>query len=270
MPQLQGKELLYRHWPAASTQAIILLVHGLGAHTNRWDFIGAYLSSNGISAYALELKGFGQTTERPRGHIDSFATYYRDILELLAIAQKDYPGKKAFILGESLGGLVAFNFCGLYPDKFTGLICLSPAFANGMRFSLSDYFTAFSSLLYNPKKQIKMPFTSAMCTRDTTYQKVMDSNPDEIRVASSRLLLETLLAQLQAKGLAKSYSTPLLFLLSGKDYLVDKKASQKAFRSLAMKDKTLIEYPEMLHALSIELGREKVFADILVWLKKHL
>ena len=35
-------------------------------------------------------------------------------------------------------------------------------------------------------------------------------------------------------------------------------------------DKQLIEYPEMFHALSIDLDREKVFADILNWVERRI
>jgi len=45
--------------------------------------------------------------------------------------------------------------------------------------------------------------------------------------------------------------------------------SEKVFRGLKTKDKKIIMYPEMYHALSIELAREKVFEDILRWLIKR-
>jgi len=266
MPELREDNVLFRHWEAARSKAVLLLVHGLGAHSSRWDFLGGYLSRHGYSAYAIELKGFGQTKERPRGHIGSFEVYYRDLMELLAIIRKENPGKKVFLLGESMGGLIAFLLGATHPTEFAGLICISPAFANGMKFTLSQYFTAFSALLYNQKKLIAMPFTSAMCTRDKEYQKIMDNNPDELRVASSRLLLEILRAQVKARSELKNYQLPVLFLLAGRDHLVDEKTSKKVFPKIASPDKKLIEYPEMLHALSIDLNRDKVFHDILEWL----
>ena len=41
--------------------------------------------------------------------------------------------------------------------------------------------------------------------------------------------------------------------------------NRRLFAKLSIADKTIVEYPEMLHALSIELGREEVFRDILDW-----
>jgi alpha-beta hydrolase superfamily lysophospholipase len=238
----------------------------MGAHTARWNFMADIFRQHKYSSYALELKGYGATPDRPRGHIDSFDLYYRDILALKNIITSENPGKKVFILGESLGGLITFKVA----NHFDGQILISPAFANGMKFSISSYLTLVANILVNPKKTLIVPFTSAMCTRDLDYQQVMNNNPDESREASIKMLLNTLFAQMQAKKVAKELKTPSLFLISGKDYLIDERVGRKLFQTLPLKDKTLIEYPEMLHALSIDLGREKVATDVIDWTQKRL
>ncbi|MCK7489600.1 MAG: lysophospholipase [Anaerotruncus sp.] len=60
-------------------------------------------------------------------------------------------------------------------------------------------------------------------------------------------------------------TVPVLFLVPGDDRLVDERAGRRLFAKIALADKTLIEYPDMLHALSIDVGRDKVFADIAAW-----
>jgi acylglycerol lipase len=270
MPELIGADILYRKWETANPRAVLLLVHGLGAHTARWNFLADYFTAKGFASYALELKGFGATPDRPRGHIDSFNIYYADILKLYDIIQKENPSRKVYLLAESLGGLIAFMLACQYPDKFAGQILISPAFQNGMRFKFSAYLTLISQIFVNPKKTVEMPFTSAMCTRDLAYQKVMDNNPDESRVASLKMLINILFAQLAALKLAKTLRIPSLFLIAGKDYLINEQAARHVFDGLKLQDKAKIEYPEMLHALSIDLGREQVFADILNWLGKRL
>ena len=269
LKSLPGSDILYQDWPASDPKGVLLLVHGLGAHSARWNFLADFFAKANLPSYAIELKGFGQTKERPRGHIPTFETYYRDILDLTSFIKKEQPGKKVFILAESMGGLIAFVLACRYPEKFAGQILISPAFANGMKFP----FTAYLNLLllpFMPAKTIPVPFTSEMCTRDASYQKVMNSNPDEVRVASLKLLVNTILAQFEANSLAKKLIVPSLFLISGKDYLVDENAARKLFANLKLADKTKIEYPEMLHALSIDLDREKVFADILNWTEKRI
>ena len=69
---------------------------------------------------------------------------------------------------------------------------------------------------------------------------------------------------------ARTFTSPALFLIPGIDHLVDESGARKIFAKLAAADKTLIEYPEMYHALSIDLDRENVFRDILDWAAKRV
>ena len=280
MSNLQGTDFLYRRWDAAPTpsvttgsaspKAVFLLVHGLGAHSARWDFLAESFARRGYASYAIELRGFGAAPERPRGHVASFRVWDRDILALREMIGQDFPGKKVFLLGESMGGLIAYNLAGLNPGMFAGQVLIAPAFKNGMKFPLGAYVKMVLFLPFNPKFVVDVPFTSEMATRDPEYAAVMNANPDEVRVASLKLLAGFLPLQSKAGRLARKLDAPTLFLVPGVDHLVDERAGRKVFAKLALADKTLIEYPEMFHALSIDLGREKVFRDILDWTDKRV
>jgi acylglycerol lipase len=267
--ELIGTDVLYRKWaaaPAASPpRAVFLLVHGLGAHSARWEFLAGSLVRHGYASYGLELRGFGQSPERPRGHVDSLRVWERDILGLREVIIRENPGRKVFLLGESIGGLLAFNLVCRNPDTFAGQTLISPDFKNGLKFPLSSYLNLAALILIRPKKTIPVPYDSTMCTRDTAYQAVMDASPDELRIASLKCLMSILAEQMRCPRLARKLHVPSLFLISGKDLLVDERTSRKIFEKLALEDKTLIEYPDMLHALSIDVGRERVFQDIVDW-----
>jgi alpha-beta hydrolase superfamily lysophospholipase len=269
MPGLTGTDLLYRKWPArpqgAPAKAVFLLVHGVGAQSARWTFLAEHLAGAGWASYAPELRGYGLTPERPRGHVDSLRVWERDVLTLRETIAAENPGLKIFLLGESVGALVAFNAVCRHPAAFAGLVLISPDFKNGLKFPLSAYLTLVSLILFRPKKTIPIPFTSAMCTRDAAYQAAMDADPGELRSGSLAVMLSILREQTRAKKLAAKLDVPVLFLISGVDYLVDERAGRRLFPRLPVADRTILEYPEMLHALSIDLGREKVFQDILDW-----
>jgi alpha-beta hydrolase superfamily lysophospholipase len=260
--------LNYRKWNVVSPKAVLLLVHGLGAHCGRWEFLAKYFTKSKFSVYAIELQGFGET-KGPKGHINSFQEYYRHIDRIMAFIKKDHPHKKVFLLGESMGGLISFIYASNHPETFAGLICLSPAFKNSMPVVFKDYIRVFTSVVFNPQNTLTMPFTPQMCTRDQHYQQVMMQDKREHQLASAKLLVNILRAQIQSHGKAKTLSTPTLFLLARKDYLVDPLMSLKIFNKIPMEDKTLIQYPEMHHALSIDLDRDKVFSDILKWIETN-
>ena len=274
MPELQGTEFLFRRWDAApspaSPKAVFLLIHGLGAHSARWDFLAGDFAGRGFTSCAVEPRGFGRTPERPRGHIGSFRIWDRDILELRDIIGRDFPGKKVFLLGESMGGLLAFNLACLLPGRFAGQVLIAPSFKNGMKFPISAYVKLALFGLFYPTLMVDVPFTSEMVCRDPEYLKVMNTSPDELRVASLRCLFNFLPDQARSRRLVKNLKVPTLFLIPGIDLLVDERAGKKMFGKIALADKTLLEYTDMLHALSIDLGREKVFRDIVGWTDKRV
>ncbi len=223
----------------------------------------------GISSYAVELrdlKATGKTGDR----YESFGSYYSKILSLYYIAAKENPAKKIFLVGESLGALISFLLCVRRPGLFNGLICISPAFEASNKLSPSEYIRILAPLFYNPEKQFVLPFDSSMCTRDNDYIKKMDQDPYEYRSVSSRMVFYIFLAQIRARIVKNKMSTPVLFLIAGDDKIVDAAKSKAIFKGLAVKDKTLVEFPGMYHSLSIDLGKEEVFGEILKWTEKKI
>jgi alpha-beta hydrolase superfamily lysophospholipase len=259
----------YRQWTVGDTHAVLLLVHGIGGHTGRWELLADFFLQRGIASYALALRGFGDTPGL-KGHIDSFAIYYSDIESLSAIIRKEHPEKKIFLLGESLGGLLSFIMAIDKGHLFSGVICLSPAFADTLEVDTKTFWSIIFSSVFEPTRQFSMFDSLSCCSRDTELVKRLDADPREHWVASSRLLVETLVAELRAKRLKDKVSIPVLFLLGGHDTIVSTDESIRIFRSMKARDKTLKVYAEMLHALSIDLGREQVFEDILNWTSARL
>ncbi len=262
--------VLYRKWVApAAPRAVFLLVHGLGAHSGRWDAWGNFFASRNCPSFAIELKGFGETRDEA-GHIDSFSVYLRDIRSLCSIIRGEFPGKKIFLAGESLGALIAFEAAAAEPEVFSGLVCLSIPIKSRLNISLLKYAAMYLALIACPRKKFSMPFNASMCTRDADYQKAIEDDAREHRLATARLLWEVLGSQNRIRAFKKTLPVPALFLFAGKDLFVDPRVNSDFYRHLRAADKTAVEYPDMYHALSIDLGREKVFEDVASWLAKKI
>ena len=257
----------YREWKSHSPKAVVLLLHGLGAHSGRWDPFSRFLLERDFSSYAIDLGGFGENAPI-KGHVSSFKAYYDDIFVLFDIARQENPESKIYLAGESMGGLIAFMAASIYPDLFSGLICWSPAFVNSMPFNIHQYLNIFSALLYNPKKRIHMPFYPEMYTRDPEMQEHIKTDQKEHDFASSGLLYNILIAQIKSLFAAKNIKVPVLFQVAGTDNLVSPAASEKIFRHISSEDKRIIVYPDMYHSLSVDLDREAVFGDTFKWIKE--
>ncbi len=266
MADVEGEAIEYKQWAHPSPRAVFLLVHGLGAHAGRWDTAGDFFAQKGISSYAIELKNFNSTDDRPY----FFRDIYAKILRLHQIVTKEHPGKPVFLVGESMGAISALLVISREQGLFSGLICLSPAFASHIKPIPIKQLKIAPTPFYKPNKQFKLPFDSAMCTRDADYIKKMDEDPREYRTVSAKLILDLLLAQTRSRNLKAKIKLPVLFLLAGEDKLVDPGAARKIFNSMKVKDKKLVEFPGMYHALSIDLGKEKVFEEMSRWVEERI
>jgi acylglycerol lipase len=213
MKRCEKRNILYRHWGCTCPKAAMLLVHGLGGHSNNWEFLAKFLMEHGISSYALELKGFGNT-DGLKGHVDSLNTYIKDVRRLYAIVKREHRSRHVFIAGESLGGVISFLTAIKKPALFRGLICLSPGFASRLKFSLAEYIKMISARFYNSKKQFVMPFTNEMCTRDPDCINIIVNDKLEHRFATPKLLQSILLGQLSSMLLKHKVRTDTLFLLA--------------------------------------------------------
>ncbi|MBU0571149.1 MAG: lysophospholipase [Candidatus Omnitrophica bacterium] len=264
----QTTGIMYRVWEAGpgSSETVLLLVHGLGAYGGRWAYMANFLSGNNISSYAIELRGFGETKSL-KGHVESFNVYFKDIHRLNDIIRAEHPGKEVVLLGSSMGGLISFLIAALFPEMFDGLICISPAFTSNLKFKATDYIEIFFEALFKPKRQFRMPFKSRMCTRDEECVRDLDNDHREHRLATSRLLFDIAIAQVQAQFFKGWIRTRTLFLLAEHDELVIPGSSKKIFRKLKTRNKTMISYQGMYHGLEIDRGKEKVFSDILYWIR---
>ena len=261
--------IAYRRWSQPGAKAVFILIHGLGAHSGRWEFLADFLSNNGFASFALELRGFGQSGTT-HGYVSSIDCYLQDVARLKSIASREHPSKKVFLVGESMGGLIAYLAACADSSSSDGIICMSPAFGNRLPFGPVDYAAIFYSFFFCPMKTFRMPFGSQMCTRDPLYRKIMDESAEESRVVTGRILGSIAIAQMKLVLKSQKILVPVLFLVSGSDTIVDPETTKSLFHRTKAADKTMIEYQEMYHALSVDLGREKVFFDILDWVDKRI
>ena len=68
---LISKDSIYfRKWPVKNPKAVILAVHGMGAHSQRWEEMAKFLNLKKIAVYAVELRGFGDLRQEP-GYVKS-------------------------------------------------------------------------------------------------------------------------------------------------------------------------------------------------------
>jgi pimeloyl-ACP methyl ester carboxylesterase len=98
----------------------VLLLHGFGASLETWEPWARTLSAQ-YRVIRLDLPGFGLTGPDPTGD-------YSDAREVRILADlMDHLGvARASLIGNSLGGRLAWTFAARYPDRVTRLVLVSP------------------------------------------------------------------------------------------------------------------------------------------------
>jgi len=260
--------VFYREWACDEPKAVMILVHGLGGHSGRFHELGPLLSKAGYYVYAIELKGHGESPSI-KGHINNFKIYTADMRSLVEFARIKHTGKKIFILGESMGGLISLDFTIHHQDLLDGLILISPALKDKMAIPLNVRAEIFREAIFDPMGFFPAGFSASLFTRDPAVIKKIDSDPIEVRNFTARFFLSILKTMLFVSMMPRKITLPVLMLLAGQDKMISSESAEKYFKKIPSKDKEIKQYPEMYHALYIDKGREKVFADIVDWINKR-
>ncbi len=262
-------KVYYRDWSCNDPNAAIILIHGLGGHSERFFELGPYLSEAGIKPYAIELNGFGDSPSI-KGHIGNFKIFTDELLALIHHVKKENPGKRVFLLGESLGAGISLDFCLGNQEQIDGIILISPSLKNKAHLSLLRKMSLAYNAIFNPLNYHYAFFEAKLFTRDKEIARKIESDPLELRSFSAMTFIQISLMMFLIGIQAKKITLPVLMLLAGQDKMISVEKAASYFTKIASKDKAIKIYPEMFHALYLDIGREKVFSDIADWLKKHL
>jgi alpha-beta hydrolase superfamily lysophospholipase len=111
--------------PGEDTKAVIILVHGLGEHIQRYSFWAEKFKNEGIGFLGVDLPGHGRTPGR-RGSIRSYALTDEMLDILLKTCNQMFPGCPVYIYGHSLGGGIVLDYLLRRKLKVRGAIVTSP------------------------------------------------------------------------------------------------------------------------------------------------
>ena len=111
--------------PSDTPSAIIIMVHGVGEHINRYTNLAESFAKEGVGFMGVDLPGHGKSDGK-RGHISGYSVYRELIGTLVDISEKTYPGIPLFLYGHSLGGGIVLNYLIHEKRKISGAIIGSP------------------------------------------------------------------------------------------------------------------------------------------------
>jgi pimeloyl-ACP methyl ester carboxylesterase len=109
--------------------ATVLLVHGFGQNRYTWHLpsrsFANYLAANGMDVFNVDLRGHGRSRVAGAGSVNSINEYVREDLPAAIDAVVRHSGKRqVFIVGHSLGGLVAYAGASAIRPSVAGIVSI--------------------------------------------------------------------------------------------------------------------------------------------------
>ncbi len=267
-----GIKIFYRQYQAEAERARMVLSHGVGEHSGRYGNVIERVLPKGFSVWAPDHRGHGQSGGK-RGHVLNFVQYLTDLRLTVELAKKDMPGEMpCFLLGHSMGGLIALDFAQHYPELIDGVVASSPCLGMVIEIpAVKKVLGSFMSYVW-PGMTMGSGLDATKISRDENVVSTYNNDPLVHDRVSARFFTELLAAMESVNQQASALNVPVLMQVAGEDYLVNADSSKHFFEKLTLQDKTLHVYDDMYHEIynAPQDQKERVLDDLETWLLKEL
>lgn len=283
--------------PDGEVKAILQISHGMVEFIDRYEDFANYLCEKGFLVVGNDHLGHGGSVNSKEdwGYFakkDGYRIVLDDILKLLKIVKKDYPNKKYYLLGHSMGSFLARLFLIEYGNELDGAIIMGTGQQSKGTLVAGKALTKLISLFKGEKYRSSFINNMALgsynkkfepskthCDWLTKDEKIVNWYYNEPRCKFVFTLngyynLFSLIEQIiDEKNLRKMPKDLPVLIVSGEDDPVgnfgkDPKAVYEAFKSIGMKNLDLKLYPNDRHEILNEIDKALVYEDIYNWLKK--
>jgi lysophospholipase len=262
--------LHYRAWEAGAPRAATVLVHGLFEHSRRYQELGEVMAAHGLSTYALDLRGHGASEGR-RGHVPRFELLLQDLDRFRRHVEGVTPiGTPLFLIGHSLGGLIALRYLQEYDSPFRSAVITSPWLGTAVQIPRWQVLlgSVFDRVL--PAFPFRFRLDPATLTRDPARVADYRDDPEIHSTITPRAFREISSAIHLAGQRGDRIDVPTHFLLAGEDLLVDTARSLAFVGSLPERMVTVEVVPDAYHELIQEPNRSGIMAAIRERMLDHL
>jgi alpha-beta hydrolase superfamily lysophospholipase len=283
---------VYRWAPDGRAKAALQIAHGGVEHALRYQRVAEYLNDHGYVVYANDHRAHGKTAgtleNAGKAGEDGWNGIVADFAQLTDIVAAENPGIPIFVLGHSLGSIVAQQYMEQHGDRVGGVV-LSGTF--GTLGETSEIMAAIDAAIATdgpdaPSEVIAGTFGAfnepfegdtgfEWLSRDAAeVQKYVDDPWCGTFPLSNRFVRDFFVGMeniWKPENEAKIPKTLPVFIISGeKDpaggFSETAKVLIARYEDLGLEDFGFKFYAEARHEILNEINRDEVHADILAWL----
>lgn len=262
-----GAQLFVRHWrPVGEVRGQVVVVHGYQEHGGRYRELAHRLAAHKLATVAADLRGHGRSSGA-RGHVRSFSDYVDDVDATCAEVRR--PDRPTFVLGHSLGGLIALR--GAQTGRFdgcAGIAVTNPYLALAMPVPRLKRLAGRALGRVWPSFGLPNGIDPAWLSRDPEVLAGYRRDPMLLNHATAGWYVQTLAAQAQVCA-RPTLPMPLWFAYSDTDPVASPGANAQFAHAVQAPDKTVLLRAGELHELLQEKDRLALIDTLGAWLAAH-
>ena len=254
--------------PSGEPVGVIQILHGFGEHIGLYNEVAKFFTDHGYALVLQEIRGFGRLSQSlPRtkkGYSPGYEYYMTDAATVREYIKKWYPDKKVILYGYSLGANVAMNLQLKYPEVAYEKIVLESPWLRLIK-PLSPFTRAYLKVRTSrqPDSTLSVKINLDHCSKDKAIVKAWKQD----KIFHDRISYHTLEELLQAGEYplehAAEVRVPNLLLIPGSDKILSPEAMRLFAKSAPQRYISVKEYPEGYHTMHQDIGKEKLWADVL-------
>ena len=204
-----------RYFESGSSKKTLVLVHGLGASSERWQYVLPLFAID-FHVVVPDLVGFGHSDKPVTDYtIDYFSNFLEKFLDSLDI-------KETSIIGSSLGGQIAAEYTSSHSQSVEKLILVSPSgIMKQSTFALDAYIMA---ALYPNEQNAKNAFELMEGSGKEVDEKIVNGFIERMRLPNAKLaFMSTVLGLKNAELITRklqSIITPTMIVWGAADPVI--------------------------------------------------
>lgn len=263
-----GQSLFLRDWPNRSAHDAVLIVHGLGEHSGRYEQLAQWFHARGYAVRSYDQRGHGRTPGQR-----SALRHGDDLLQDLAHVYKDYAaslGRAPLLLGHSMGGAVALRTVLDGRIEPPALVLSSPA----LRSYEAPWLRRLARVLTHVVPNLPLRNGLPLDGLSHDAKVIEDYRNDPLCGNRVTPRMADFIFRAGASSIADAWRlhVPTLLLVAGSDRLVDPSGSRDfSAGAWATKQLTSRFFDTLFHELfnETETGRHQVLAQLAEWLRRR-
>ena len=281
--------------PGGQPVGIVQIIHGIREYTARYQALALYLCHHGYIVVGADHPGHGHSVKKEvdRGYMfGGWPESVRVVRKLHKHIRKIYPDLPYIMFGHSMGSFLLMTYLSVYDSDLSAAIISGTGWQNetlikagigvcrmlgrkhGNRVS-SPVVNRLMFGAYNNKFKPNRSEHDWICS-DPAVVDTYASDPLCTWQVSLQLAEEMLMGiqrNQKQENLRKMDCNLPVFFIAGQDDPVGNFGNGvlktvMEFKKAGMKDVLVELYPHMRHECHNEIGKEKVFSDIVSWISE--